>query len=175
MPNGDVSFDANETSEARHMEDDIWADRAFYDDGEWVHWSEIEEQVRFKEWGAKYPNARKSLIPYFEELLSLAEGYHLETGLHLNVYAAYQKPHQASDLFWRSPLAARTKRARAFTYKTSRKDMRPQGASSDQHENSKKADARPRLCQLLQLPVWGLPQQVALPCGSLNPQGYLAQ
>jgi hypothetical protein len=63
------------------MEDDIWADRAFYDDGEWVHWSEIEEQVRFKEWGAKYPNARKSLIPYFEELLSLAEGYHMETGL----------------------------------------------------------------------------------------------
>ena len=86
MPNGDVSFDANETPEARHMEDDIWADRAFYDDGEWVHWSEIEEQVRFKEWGAKYPNARKSLIPYFEELLSLAEGYHMETGLHLNVY-----------------------------------------------------------------------------------------
>lgn len=68
------------------MEDGIWADRAFYDDGEWVHWSEIEEQVRFKEWGVKYPNARKSLIPYFEELLSLAEGYHLETGLHLNVY-----------------------------------------------------------------------------------------
>jgi hypothetical protein len=68
------------------MEDDNWAARAFYDGGEWVHWSEIEEQVRFKEWGAKYPNARKSLILYFEELLSLAEGYHMETGLHLNAY-----------------------------------------------------------------------------------------
>ncbi len=68
------------------MEDDIWADRAFYDDGEWVTWSQIEEQVRYKEWGAKYPNAKRSLIPYFEDLLSLAESYHLETGLHLSVY-----------------------------------------------------------------------------------------
>ncbi len=68
-------------------------------------------------------------------------------------YAACQKPHQASDLFWLTLLAARTKRARAFTYKTSLMDLRPQGASSDQHENTKKADARPRRCQLLQLPV----------------------
>ena len=49
MPNGDVSFDENKTSETRNMEDDIWAGRAFYDDGKWVYWSEIEEQVRFKE------------------------------------------------------------------------------------------------------------------------------
>lgn len=68
------------------MENDVWDDRAFYDDGEWVTWSEIAEQVRYKEWGAKYPNAKRSLIPYFEELLSLAESYHLETGLHLSVY-----------------------------------------------------------------------------------------
>lgn len=34
MPNGDASFDANELPEAIHMEDDIWADRAFYDDGD---------------------------------------------------------------------------------------------------------------------------------------------
>jgi hypothetical protein len=91
------------------------------------------------------------------------------------LYDACHKPHQASDLFWRPLLAARTKRARAFTYETTRKDMRPQGASSDQHENSKKADARPRWHQFLQLPVWGLPQEVALPSGSFNPQGYLAQ
>ncbi|UWQ60412.1 hypothetical protein K3722_00445 [Leisingera caerulea] len=64
----------------------MWANRAFYDDGEWVTWSEIEEQVRCKEWGAKYPNAKRSLIPYFEELLSLAEQYHWETGFHLNLY-----------------------------------------------------------------------------------------
>jgi hypothetical protein len=63
-----------------------WDDRAFYDDGEWVTWSEIDEPLRYKEWAAKYPNAIRSMIPYFEALLSLAEGYHLETGRHLSVY-----------------------------------------------------------------------------------------
>jgi hypothetical protein len=63
-----------------------WSDRAFYDDGEWVTWSEIDRQLRYKEWGAKYPNAKRSLIPYFESLVSLAEGYYHETGLHLSVY-----------------------------------------------------------------------------------------
>jgi hypothetical protein len=63
-----------------------WSDRAFYDDGEWVTWSEIDQQLRYKEWAAKYPNAKRSLIPYFEGLVSLAEGYHDETGLHLSVY-----------------------------------------------------------------------------------------
>lgn len=68
------------------MEEIDWSDRAFYDDGEWVTWSEIDEQLRYKEWGAKYPNAIRSMIPYFEDLISLAENYHVETGLHLNVY-----------------------------------------------------------------------------------------
>lgn len=67
------------------MEDDI-SDRAFYDDGEWVSWSDVEEQLRYQEWRAKYPNAIRSLIPYFQDLLSLAESYHVETGRHLNVY-----------------------------------------------------------------------------------------
>lgn len=68
------------------MEEIDWCDRAFYDDGEWVTWSEIDEQLRYKEWGAKYPNAIRSLIPYFQDLISLAESYYIETGLHLNVY-----------------------------------------------------------------------------------------
>lgn len=68
------------------MDDIDWSDRAFYDDGEWVTWSEIDEQLRYKEWGAKYPNAIRSMIPYFEDLISLAESYHRETGLHLAVY-----------------------------------------------------------------------------------------
>ncbi len=67
------------------MEEDIW-DRAFYDDGEWVSWSDVNDQIRNQEWRAKYPNAVRSLIPYFEDLLSLAESYHRETGRHLNVY-----------------------------------------------------------------------------------------
>lgn len=68
------------------MDDIDWSDRAFYDDGEWVTWSEIDEQLRYKEWGVKYPNAIRSMIPYFEDLISLAESYHVETGLHLAVY-----------------------------------------------------------------------------------------
>jgi len=68
------------------MDDIDWTDRAFYDDGEWVTWSEINEQLQYKEWGAKYPNAVRSMIPYFEDLISLAESYHHETGLHLNAY-----------------------------------------------------------------------------------------
>ncbi|WP_234849242.1 hypothetical protein [Sinorhizobium medicae] len=67
------------------MAGDIW-DRAFYDDGEWVSWSDVEEQLRYQEWRAKYPNAIRSLIPYFQDLLSLAESYHVETGRHLNLY-----------------------------------------------------------------------------------------
>jgi hypothetical protein len=68
------------------MDDTDWSDRAFYDDGEWVTWSEIDEQLRYKEWGAKYSKAIRSMIPYFENLISLAESYHAETGLHLAVY-----------------------------------------------------------------------------------------
>lgn len=68
------------------MDEIDWSDRAFYDDGEWVTWTEINQQLQYKEWGAKYPNAIRSLIPYFEDLISLAESYHNETGLHLNVY-----------------------------------------------------------------------------------------
>ncbi|MFS8146453.1 hypothetical protein [Rhizobium sp. BR 249] len=66
------------------MDTDIW-DRAFYDDGEWVSWSDVDEQLRYQEWRAKYPNAGTSLVPHFEELLSLTESYHLKTGRHLNV------------------------------------------------------------------------------------------
>ncbi len=68
------------------MDSDVWADRAFYDDGEWVTWTEIGEHLQCQEWAEKYPNAIRSLIPYFENLMSLAECYHSETGLHLSVY-----------------------------------------------------------------------------------------
>lgn len=61
-------------------------DYAFYDDGEWVTWDDINRQLEYKEWGAKYPNADRSLIPVFETLLSVAEEYHQATGSHLQVY-----------------------------------------------------------------------------------------
>ena len=62
------------------MQDGIW------DDGEWISWDEISEQLQYKEWGAKYPNANRSLIPIFEQLLSVAEAYNQATGSHLQVY-----------------------------------------------------------------------------------------
>ncbi|MBY5905178.1 hypothetical protein HFO88_33485 [Rhizobium leguminosarum] len=67
------------------MDADIW-NGAFYDDGEWVSWSDVEEQLQYQEWRAKYPNVIRHLIPYFQDLLALAESYHRETGRHLDVY-----------------------------------------------------------------------------------------
>jgi hypothetical protein len=63
-----------------------WWGEGFYDDGEWVSWSEINKQIQYKEWRAKYPNADLSLVPYFEDLLTLAEDYYRDTGRHLNAY-----------------------------------------------------------------------------------------
>ena len=62
------------------MQDGIW------DDGEWIGWDEISEQLEYKEWGAKCPDADRSLIPIFEQLLSVAEAYNQATGSHLQVY-----------------------------------------------------------------------------------------
>jgi hypothetical protein len=61
-------------------------DNALWDDGEWISWDEINQQIQYKEWGAKYPNADRALIPVFEQLLSVAQEYHEKTGLHLQVY-----------------------------------------------------------------------------------------
>lgn len=60
--------------------------RAFWDDGEWVSWDEINEQIEYKEWRAKYPNANLSLVGIFNDLLSTAWNYYAETGKHLHIY-----------------------------------------------------------------------------------------
>lgn len=59
---------------------------AFWDDGEWVTWNEINEQIQHKEWRARYPNADLSLVSVFENLLETAQSYHMLTGRHLQVY-----------------------------------------------------------------------------------------
>jgi hypothetical protein len=61
-------------------------ENAIWDDGEWVSWYEINQQVKHQEWRVKYPNADLSLLPIFESLLQTAEEYHLLTGRHLQVY-----------------------------------------------------------------------------------------
>lgn len=63
-----------------------WSDRAFWDDGEWVTWSEIDEHIRHKEWRARYPDADLSVVSIFEALISAAQDYHELTGRHLQVY-----------------------------------------------------------------------------------------
>ena len=66
--------------------DPDWSDRAFWDDGEWVTWGEIDEQIRHKEWRARYPAADLSVVSIFETLISAAQDYHELTGRHLQVY-----------------------------------------------------------------------------------------
>lgn len=61
-------------------------DYAMWDDGEWVSWDEINQQIQYKEWRAKYPNADLSVVPIFEDLLLAAESYFRASGRHLQVY-----------------------------------------------------------------------------------------
>jgi hypothetical protein len=61
-------------------------DAAIWDDGEWLSWDQINEQLQYKEWRARHPNADLSLVPTFENLLEAAQSYHLLTGRHLQVY-----------------------------------------------------------------------------------------
>lgn len=60
--------------------DSIW------DDGEWVSWDSINQQIQYKEWRVKYPNADTSLVPIFEQLISTAEEYYNIAGKHLQIY-----------------------------------------------------------------------------------------
>lgn len=61
-------------------------DNAFWDDGEWVSWDEIEEQIEHKEWRARYPNADLSIVSVFQKLVETAREYHELTDRHLQVY-----------------------------------------------------------------------------------------
>lgn len=61
-------------------------DNAIWDDGEWVSLDEIDEQIEYKEWRARYPNADLSMVEIFKSLLANAEDYHALTGRHLQVY-----------------------------------------------------------------------------------------
>lgn len=64
----------------------IESNNAFWDDGEWIAWDDINEQIQFKEWRARYPNADLSLVSVFENLLETAQSYHELTGRHLQIY-----------------------------------------------------------------------------------------
>jgi hypothetical protein len=76
---------------------ELGPDNAFWIDGEWLDWDSIidPEEVRYSRAAElereahlrlRYPNADPALIPYFQDLLTLAESYFFDTGQHLNVY-----------------------------------------------------------------------------------------
>ena len=70
---------------------------AFWIDGEWIGWesiidpeetklSRLAELEREAELHHKYPQADLTLVPYFQDLLTLAKSYFDDTGQHLAVY-----------------------------------------------------------------------------------------
>jgi len=72
-------------------------DNAFWIDGEWIGWDSIidPDEARYSRLAElereaalrlRYPNADISLVPYYRDLLTLAESYFESTGQHLNVY-----------------------------------------------------------------------------------------
>lgn len=76
---------------------DLGPDNAFWDDGEWVSWdsfgTDLDDQEshlalleREADLRLRYPNAEISLIPFFQDLLEIAERYHGETCKHLQVF-----------------------------------------------------------------------------------------
>ena len=65
---------------------ELGPDNAIWDDGEWISWDWINEQIQYREWRARYPLADLSVVSIFENLLSTAEEYHGLTGRHLQVY-----------------------------------------------------------------------------------------
>lgn len=70
-----------------HGSTDIWNDdNAFYDDGEWVTWTEINSHLARLEFQYRFPDVDVDLVPIFQNLLSTAAQYHDLTGRHLQVY-----------------------------------------------------------------------------------------
>lgn len=61
-------------------------DNAFYDDGEWITWSEINSHLERLEFEARFPHLDVDLVPIFQDLLAVAENYHNLTGSHLQLY-----------------------------------------------------------------------------------------
>lgn len=61
-------------------------DNAFWDDGEWVSWADVNGHLWKLEMESRFPHADVELIPIFEDLLDTARDYFAITGRHLQVY-----------------------------------------------------------------------------------------
>lgn len=60
--------------------DGIW------DDGEWISWDWINDQIHERELREQYPNASPQLVQIFEELVTVAMDYRCVTGRYLPVF-----------------------------------------------------------------------------------------
>ena len=59
---------------------------AIWDDGEWVSWEYINDQIYVQDLKAQFPNVNIDLIQIFEELVQTAINYKLITGRYLPVF-----------------------------------------------------------------------------------------
>lgn len=57
-----------------------------WDDGEWISWDWINQQIHERELRDRYPNASPDLIQIFEELVDTASNYKYVTGRYLPVF-----------------------------------------------------------------------------------------
>lgn len=70
-----------------HDSANMWDDdNAIYDDGEWITWTEINSHLERLEFEHRFPHLDVDLVPIFQDLLSVAQDYHVLTGSHLQVY-----------------------------------------------------------------------------------------
>jgi hypothetical protein len=59
---------------------------AVWDDGEWISWDGINEQLYEQELKQRFPNADPELVQVFEELVDIAHNYKDITGRYLQVF-----------------------------------------------------------------------------------------
>lgn len=57
-----------------------------WDDGEWISWHWINEQIADQELREQYPHASTSVVRIFEELVTVAQQYREETGRYLQIW-----------------------------------------------------------------------------------------
>ncbi|NNE87986.1 MAG: hypothetical protein HKN27_07905 [Silicimonas sp.] len=59
---------------------------AIWDDGEWISWRSVDSHLERLELEELYPNADVNLVPVLEELVDVAQHFHIATGKHLGIY-----------------------------------------------------------------------------------------
>ena len=57
-----------------------------WDDGEWISWDEINEQLYVQDLKGRYPKADPNITRIFENLVDLAAEYRRVTGRYLPVF-----------------------------------------------------------------------------------------